>query len=247
MVIIEENPASPTSILKRCNNFICGLRLPWKLFAQSASQFGKDTVARYEFGIKYWLTSKINQFILMKHFERTSPCPDKLHMFSYVLQNYFQVFWKGLNCQYISMKNARGRNDVRYLFVHQTCNTWLHGVQKGRHLYIASQRDFTSLFCWKKLFTFFWSSVLSIVVSKLSHMKSSTSQFNYMYINTSVGSARPELTPCTKSKKSWMTASAPIYKSHKKMRLLKSWKLADARLRSFTRLSSFDPGLPDPR
>jgi len=31
-----------------------------------------------------------------------------------------------------------------------------------------------------------------------------------------------------------MTANAPIYKSHKNMKLLKSWTRADFRLRSFT-------------
>jgi len=36
------------------------------------------------------------------------------------------------------------------------------------------------------------------------------------HTNTFVGSARPELAPCAKSKRAWMTASAPIYKSHKK-------------------------------
>jgi len=62
---------------------------------------------------------------------------------------------------------------------------------------------------------------------------------------TYVGSARPELASCAKSKKSWMTASAPIHKSHKKKKLLKSWKLADTGLRSFTWVTSFDPVLPD--
>jgi len=81
-----------TSILKWCNNFVCGLRLHWKLFAQSTSHIGKVTVARNEFGIQHRLTLKINQFIFIKHFEKTNPCPDKIHMFSYVLQNYFQVF-----------------------------------------------------------------------------------------------------------------------------------------------------------
>jgi len=71
-------------------------------------------------------------------------------------------------------------------------------------------------------------------------MKTSPHAYNF------VGSARPELASCAKSKKSWMTASAPIHKSHKKKKLVKSWKLADARLRSLTWVTSFDPGLPDP-
>jgi len=47
-----------------------------------------------------------------------------------------------------------------------------------------------------------------------------------------------------KSRRARMTASAPIYKSHKKMKLLKSWKRADARLHSFTWVNSLDPGHP---
>ena len=39
-----------------------------------------------------------------------------------------------------------------------------------------------------------------------------------------------------------MTASAPIYKSHKNMKLQKSWKRADFRLRSCTWMTSLDPG-----
>jgi len=38
-----------------------------------------------------------------------------------------------------------------------------------------------------------------------------------------------------------MTASAPIYKSHKNMKILKSWKRANFRLRSCTWITSFDP------
>jgi len=49
-----------------------------------------------------------------------------------------------------------------------------------------------------------------------------------------------------KSKRAWMTASSPICKSHKKMKLLKSWKRADARLHNFTWVNSFDPGNRDP-
>jgi len=44
-----------------------------------------------------------------------------------------------------------------------------------------------------------------------------------------------------------MTASAPIYKSHKNMKLLKSWKRADFLLRSLTCMTSFDPGYRHPR
>jgi len=37
-----------------------------------------------------------------------------------------------------------------------------------------------------------------------------------LHTNSFVGFATPELTPCAKSKRAWMTVSAPIYKSHKK-------------------------------
>ena len=105
-------------ILQRYNNFKCVLRQHRKLFGQSTPKFRKFTVARFEFGIKHWLTLKINQFIFKKQFEKTSPWPDKIHTFSHVFQNYFQVFWKGLSCQSISVKNTRSRNDVRCPFVH---------------------------------------------------------------------------------------------------------------------------------
>ena len=105
------------SILKRYN-FKCALRQRRKLFAQSTPKFRKLAVARFEFVIKYWLTLKTNQFICTKQFEKTSLWPDKIHQFSYVFQSYFQVFWKGLSCRSISMKNTRSRNDVQCTFVH---------------------------------------------------------------------------------------------------------------------------------
>jgi len=116
------------SLLKRYNNFKRALQQRRKLFAQSTPNFRKFTVEIYEFGIKHWLTLKINQFIFKKQFEKTSPYPDKIHTFSYVFENYFQVFWKGLICQCTSMKNTRNRNDVRCSFVHHSCKTWLHGA-----------------------------------------------------------------------------------------------------------------------
>jgi len=70
---------------------------------------------------------KINQFIFKKQLEKTSPWTDKIHTFSCVFQNYFQVFWKGLSCQSISMKNM-SRNDVQCPFVHWSYKTWLHGA-----------------------------------------------------------------------------------------------------------------------
>ena len=48
-----------------------------------------------------------------------------MHKFSYVIQNSFQVIWKGFTCQCMSIKNTVGRNDVRCLFYHQCCTTWL--------------------------------------------------------------------------------------------------------------------------
>jgi len=107
-----------TGILKRDNNIKCVLRQSRKLFTQSTPKFRRVTVARFEFVIKYWLTLKINRFIFKKQFEKTSPWPDKIHTCSHVFQNYFQVFWKGLSCQSISMKNTRSRNDVQCPFVH---------------------------------------------------------------------------------------------------------------------------------
>jgi len=83
--------------LKRYNNFTCALRQRRKLFAQSTPKLRKVTVARFEFGMKHSLTLKINQIIFKKQFEKTIPWPDKIHTFSYVFQNYFQVFWKGLS------------------------------------------------------------------------------------------------------------------------------------------------------
>ena len=106
------------SILKRYNNFKCALWQRRKRFAQSTPKFRKVTVARFEFAVKYWLTLKINQFIYKNQFEKTSLWPDKNHPFSYVFQSYFQVFWKDLSCQSISMKNTRSRNDVQCTFVH---------------------------------------------------------------------------------------------------------------------------------
>ena len=47
--------------------------------------------------MKHSLTLEINQFIFKKQFEKTIPCPDKIHTFSYVFQNYLQVIWKGLS------------------------------------------------------------------------------------------------------------------------------------------------------
>ena len=50
-----------------------------------------------------------------------------------------------------------------------------------------------------------------------------------------------------KSRRAWMTASAPFYKSHKNMKVLENWKRADFRLRSFTWMTSFNPRYRDPR
>jgi len=60
--------------------------IPWK--------FGKVTVATHECLWNKALSFKMNQFILMKHSVKLSSCPDKIHMFSYLFQIYFQVFWK---------------------------------------------------------------------------------------------------------------------------------------------------------
>jgi len=100
------------SILKRYNNFKCAFRQHRKLFTQSTPKFRKVTVTRYEFGIKHWLTLKINQFIFKRQLEKASLCPDKIHTFSYMFQNYFQGFRKALTCQCKLSRN------VRCLFVH---------------------------------------------------------------------------------------------------------------------------------
>jgi len=84
------------SILNRYDNFKCTLRQGRKLFAQSTSEFRRVTAARYECGIKHWLTLTINQFIFKKHFERTSPFPAKFHTFSFMLQNCLSIL-EGLN------------------------------------------------------------------------------------------------------------------------------------------------------
>jgi len=70
-----------------------------------------------------------------------------------------------------------------------------------------------------------------------------------LHTNTFVGSgsARPELTPCAKSKRTWIYRKCTYLQVTQKKRLLKCWKRAEASLRSFTRVTSFDPGLTDPR
>ena len=105
-------------ILKRYNNFKCALLQRWKSFAQSTQIFGNVTVARYEFGIKFCLTLKINQPIFIKHFDKKCQWPAKICTFSYKFQNYFQVLQKGSSCQCMSMKNTRGRMDVPRPFNH---------------------------------------------------------------------------------------------------------------------------------
>ena len=118
---------APTTVLRRIlahadkylklyNNFRCVLRRRWKLFAQSTPKFGKVTVITYDFGIRHCsrLKIKINQFIFMKHFEKTSTCPYKINTFCCMLQSNFQIFWKSFARQRMSMKNTRSRNIVQY-------------------------------------------------------------------------------------------------------------------------------------
>jgi len=78
------------SILKRYNNFKYALRQRRKLFAQSTPKFRKVAIARFEFGIKHWLTLKINQFI----YERKSTWPDKIHTFDTCFKNIFKYSGK---------------------------------------------------------------------------------------------------------------------------------------------------------
>ena len=183
VVIKMVNFVTSRSLSCRFFRIFASLKMHRKLFAHSTQKFGIVAVARYEFE-KVCSTLKINQFSFLMHFEKTIPCPDKIYTFSYMSKNYFQIFWKGFTHQCMSMKNAMRRNDVQCPFIHQSCKTWLHWAQTGRRLGIVSQRDPMSLFYWKKLFIFSWSSVTSIIVSRLSHTMNSIFQLNCMYIST---------------------------------------------------------------
>jgi len=67
------------------------------------------------------------------------------------------------------------------------------------------------------------------------------------HTNHFVGSAEPEVTPFAKSKKTWTTARPPTNWSHKNMKLLKRGKRANARLRRYYVVTSFDLGLTNPQ
>jgi len=68
-------------------------RQRWKL-RPTHTKIWKVTVATYEFERKHCLfdiTLKINQFISnnLKHFENTSPCPDKIYTLRVSKLQYF--------------------------------------------------------------------------------------------------------------------------------------------------------------
>jgi len=74
-------------------------------------------------------------------------------------------------------------------------------TEHRNRLCIARQRDCMSLFCWKKLCIFSWSSVTSLVVHRLSHMKNSIFQLNCMYVptvNQHIPAVRPVIGLSTK-------------------------------------------------
>jgi len=90
------------------------------------TKIGNVTGARYEFGIKHCTTLKINKFILIRHFKKTSPRPDKIYTFRYMFQNYFQIFWKGFTLRCMSMENTRDGKGAQCPFIHQSCKARLH-------------------------------------------------------------------------------------------------------------------------
>ena len=131
--------------------------------------YSNETVMRCDYQIRLNRLPNLTDWI--------RPSREKIFTFSYVFQKYFQIFWKRLTSQSMSMKNTMGWNDVQCPFVHQSCKTWHHLAQECR-MCIASKRDSTSLFCWKKLFIFSWRSVTSLDVSRLSHMKTTFLQLH---------------------------------------------------------------------
>ena len=126
----EEPCLTQISSLKRYNSFKCA-STALETLRPTTPKFRKVTVARYEFEMKHCLTLEINRFILIKHFGKTSPCPDKTHTFSYMFQNYFQIFWKSFTRQCMSMTNTGVRNYVQCSFIHQTCKTWFKEYRRG--------------------------------------------------------------------------------------------------------------------
>jgi len=66
------------------------------------------------------------------------------------------------------------------------------------------------------------------------------------HTNTFVGSARPELTPCAKSKKSVDDRKRTYLQVLQKNEAIEELKVRVG-LRSFTWMTSFDPSLLDPR
>ena len=103
-------------ILKRYNNFKCALRQRCKLFAQSTQTFGNVTVARYEFGIKFCLTLKVNQPIFIKYFDKKCQWPDKFTRSVRSSKTIFKCSRKAFHA--MSTKNTKGKMDAPRLFNH---------------------------------------------------------------------------------------------------------------------------------
>jgi len=96
---------------ERYNDFKCALRQHRKFFANSTPNFGKVTVARYEFEMKHCLTLKINQYIFIRRFENMSPCSAKL------ISNILEGFYLPVHID----DEHKGRNDMQCPFIHQSC------------------------------------------------------------------------------------------------------------------------------
>ena len=100
----------------------------WLLLTFQSSNVGKFCVnfflhsptARIKFSLK---ALNFITYVLITVTLVSCICPDKIPTFCYVLQNCFQVFWKGFPCQCMSLKDTMGRNDVRSPFFRQSCKT----------------------------------------------------------------------------------------------------------------------------
>ena len=159
------------SILKRYNNFICAIWQRWKLFVRSTPKLWNVTAARFEFGIQLNLfdiiTLKINQFIFIKHFEKTSPCDDKIYKFNCMFRNCFRIFWKGCTRQCMVMKNTRARNDVQCPFIHQSCKTWPHWAYRKGAVCMHSEPPWFHEFILLKEIIHFFLIISHFTLSRL--------------------------------------------------------------------------------